>query len=151
MSTLSRWVPRLVFGLGVVHVVYAVVESPGIMRDMVTAGVVNASSDIHRDYVTWFFIGGLATLMIAAVARWSVRVTGTLPAVLGWWMVGIGGLDTVLEPVGGGWILLLLGALTVYDARRPPVARAVAGGDGRPLTGERPTDEGPSDERATAY
>lgn len=118
MPGLTRWLPRLITALGVVHLVYVVAESPGVVRDMLIEGVVGASDDYRRDFVTWFFIGGLVLLMIAAMTRWAIRTSGWIPPHIGWWMLGIGVSDTVLEPDGGGWAVLLLGGLATYDSYR---------------------------------
>jgi hypothetical protein len=118
MSRLSRLLPGLIAGLGVVHLVYVVAESPGVVRDMLADGFVGASNDYRRDFVTWFFIGGMVLLMLAATARWAIRVTGRFPRPLAVGLLAIGLFDTLLEPDGGGWLLLLLGALATYDAYR---------------------------------
>lgn len=117
-SRLTRLVPRLVTGLGVIHLVYAVVESPGVLRAMAVDGVLGASDDYQRDYVTWFLVAGFALLLTGGVMRWAVRRTGELPPSVGWWLLGIGVFDVVLEPTGGSWALALLGALTAYATLR---------------------------------
>lgn len=117
-SRLTRWLPRLITGLGIVHFVYAAVESHEVIGDMVGDGVVGAADAYRRNYVVWFLVGGMTLLTLGAVTAWAVRTIGRIPAFIGWWMVCIGVFDSVLEPDGGGWLVLLLGALVVYDARR---------------------------------
>ncbi|WP_328989598.1 DUF6463 family protein [Kribbella sp. NBC_01245] len=125
MTGLTRWLPRLTTGLGIVHLVYGVAESPGVIADMLGEGLIAASDDYRRDFVTWFFIGGLTLLTVGSMMRWAIRQTGRVPAHLGWWLTGVGVLDTLLEPDGGGWALLAIGLLTLYAAR-PLTAKATS-------------------------
>lgn len=117
-SRLTRLLPRLITALAVVHLVYVVAESPDVIADMIDDGVVGAGDGFRRDYVIWMTIGGMALLTFGAVTAWMVRAIGRIPAFLGWWMAAIGVFDSTLEPNGGGWIILLLGAFVVYEDRR---------------------------------
>ncbi|WP_232666803.1 DUF6463 family protein [Pseudonocardia sp. TRM90224] len=118
MSRLTRALPWMIIGLGVFHLGYVVAESPGIVGAIIADGLAGASNTVERDFVTWFFIGGLALLFFGMTAQWHVRNRGELPAHVGWWLLGIGAFDTALEPDGGGWIMLALGLLAVFDLRR---------------------------------
>jgi hypothetical protein len=125
MSGLDRWLPRLLTGLGGIHLLFGVVESPGVIRDMLADGLVGTADTAERAYVVWFLVAGMAMLTIGALAGYAVRTTGRLPASLGWWLIGTGLLITVTQPTSGGWLLMLLGFLAVVAARRsarPPAA-----------------------------
>ncbi|MGH3713919.1 MAG: DUF6463 family protein [Micromonosporaceae bacterium] len=117
MSQLTRWLPRLITGLGVVHVIYAVAESPGEIGGMATSGLLGAADTWRRHYVVWFLIGAFTLFMIGSMSRWAIRRAGAIPPHLGWWMLAIGVFDTVLEPYGGGYLVFALGALILYQAR----------------------------------
>jgi Family of unknown function (DUF6463) len=131
-----NWLPRLIAGLGVIHLGYVVAESPGVVRDMLADGFVGASDDYRRDFVTWFFIGGLVLLMIAATARWAIRTTGRFPRPLAVGMLAIGVFDTLLEPDGGGYALVLLGGLATYAAYRSSAGAGEVALQGRPEPGD---------------
>nr|WP_255513090.1 DUF6463 family protein [Kribbella sp. VKM Ac-2527] len=118
VSGLDRWLPRSMTILGAVHLVYGVVESPGVIRDMLADGLVSTADNAERGYVVWFMVSGVALLAVAWMARWAARTVGRMPAALGWWLVVIGALIVITEPVSGGWLVMLLGALTVVAARR---------------------------------
>lgn len=118
MSGLDRWLPRLMTGLGAVHVLFGVVESPGVIRDMLADGLVNTADSPQREYVVYFLVAGLAMLTIGMMAGYAVRTTGRLPAFLGWWLIATGLLITVTDLLSGGWLVILLGVLTVVAARR---------------------------------
>ena len=118
MSGLDRWLPRLMFALGIFHLLYGVAESPGVIRDMFGDGLLGSADNGQRGYVVWFMVGGVAMLTVAWMAGWSVRTAGRLPAALGWWLIGIGVPIVVTEPGSGGWLVMILGALTVVAARR---------------------------------
>jgi hypothetical protein len=112
--------------LAVVHLIWAVTEMPDEIRSMLSEGFVGTSNNDSRDSATWFFIGGLVLLMIGSTMRWSVRTVGRIPVHLGWWVLGIGIFDTLLEPDGGGYALILLGGLTLAARPIEPVRRADA-------------------------
>ncbi|WP_145805244.1 DUF6463 family protein [Kribbella amoyensis] len=115
---LTRRVPVLTSGLGVVHLVYAVAESPDVLRAMAADGILAAANDYQRDYVTWFVVAGFTLLMTGSILRWTVRRTGQVPPSAGWWLLGTGIFAVILEPTGGAWALVLLGALTAYASRQ---------------------------------
>ncbi|MFC0624088.1 DUF6463 family protein [Kribbella deserti] len=120
-SRLTRWLPGLTIGLGVIHLGWVVADLPEEIRAMLADGFVGASNNDSRDFATWFFIGGLVLLMLGSTMRWTIRHSGEVPAVLGWWILGIGLFDTLLEPDGGGYGLALLGGLVLLARPVRPV------------------------------
>ncbi|GAB3920974.1 hypothetical protein GCM10029976_007330 [Kribbella albertanoniae] len=112
-TRLTRWLPALTTGLGVIHLIWVVADLPDEVHAMLTEGFVGTSNNDSRDFATWFFIGGLVLLMIGTTMRWSVRHFGRIPTHLGWWILAIGLFDTLLEPNGGGYAQILLGSLTL--------------------------------------
>lgn len=114
---LTRWLPAMTTGLGVIHLIWVVADLPDEVGAMLSEGLVGTSNNDSRDFATWFFIGGLVLLMIGSTMRWAVRHHGRIPAHLGWWILGLGVFDTLLEPDGGGYAQILLGCLTL--AARP--------------------------------
>ncbi|MQA77334.1 MAG: hypothetical protein GEV10_02445 [Streptosporangiales bacterium] len=123
MSGLTRWTPRLVLALGVVHLVYGVVFSWSVLVEMAAEGVVATVHGAERGYVLWFLAAGIAMLTLGAFGTWAARTAGRLPSALGWGLVAIGLFVSIPEPISGGWLVLALGVLALGAARRsrPPV------------------------------
>ncbi|MEV4870510.1 DUF6463 family protein [Streptomyces syringium] len=59
------------------------------------------------------------------LARRLVTTTGTLPAELGWILLALGIPVSLLEPVSGGWSLIVIGLAAVLVSRRDRPARRV--------------------------
>jgi hypothetical protein len=119
MSTnvLSRLVPWLVSGVAVLHVVVGFVV-PNPLGGMVEDGLIGSvGDDAGRSLMLWYLVAGLGLLALGELARWAVRETGRLPARLGWWLLGISVPVIVLMPASGGWLILVLGVLSLVAAR----------------------------------
>lgn len=125
MTTLHRWIPRLIAGTAVLHVGWAFAQPhdwSGLMAD----GFVGANADTGaasyalREASIWFMAAGVALFAFASLARTAVRETGRLPAALGWFLLAMGvPLSLVYFPVTGSWALVVIGVLSVYAARSP--------------------------------
>jgi Family of unknown function (DUF6463) len=89
-STLARWVPRLIGRVGCLHTLF-------VMWFLATGGV-------------WFNVGHLTHRVI--------RRTGRIPALVGWWTLGLAVLSVVLLPASGFWLALGVGILALVAARR---------------------------------
>ncbi|MFI8943495.1 DUF6463 family protein [Streptomyces syringium] len=59
------------------------------------------------------------------LARRLVTTTGTLPAELGWILLALRIPVSLLEPVSGGWSLIVIGLAAVLVSRRDRPARRV--------------------------
>ncbi|MFI6157503.1 DUF6463 family protein [Kitasatospora sp. NPDC051170] len=118
---LVGWVPRLVVGTGVVHLVYGGVQANAwgeIWRDGVVAAAAGADPG-PREASVWYAVCGVALVGIGLLARWALRETGRLPAPLGWLLIALGAPLCVLYfPGSGGWLLLAVGVLALVAARR---------------------------------
>ncbi|MER7498629.1 DUF6463 family protein [Nonomuraea pusilla] len=124
-GTLTRWVPRLIIAIALVHFVWAFVQ-PNAWAAIAGDGFVRAVADTEsgdyseREASVWFLAAGVALLALGTLSRHLVRTTGRLPAQLGWYLVGIGvSLCVLYFPVTGGWPLLAIGVLALLAAREP--------------------------------
>jgi hypothetical protein len=137
MTALTRWVPRLIDGLAVVHLAYGVAapEMADALRGIVAGGVVNtvAGQPAHGLWM-WSMATGVALLGLGEVARWAAKETGRLPARLGGWLLALAVPMVVLEPVSGGWLVGALGLLALAAARGgvSPVGASVDAARPRP-------------------
>ncbi|WP_176573288.1 DUF6463 family protein [Nonomuraea pusilla] len=132
-GTLTRWVPRLIIAIALVHFVWAFAQ-PNAWAAIASDGFVRALVDIEpddyfaREASVWFLAAGVALLALGTLSRHLVRTTGRLPAQLGWYLVGIGAPLCVLYfPVTGGWPVLAIGVLALLAAREPVKADESAG------------------------
>ncbi|MER6951621.1 DUF6463 family protein [Nonomuraea sp. NPDC000554] len=124
MSTLARWIPRLIIATAVLHFVWALVQPnawAAIAADGFWRSVIDTSAADYfaRESSVWFMISGVALLALGTLAQHIVRTTGRLPAQLGWYLVAIGfALCVIYFPVTGGWPVLAIGVLGLVAARR---------------------------------
>jgi len=117
MDVHERWIPRVALAGAALHLALGLADPR--TRELVEAGLVGAlDGDPRREAVLWLLALGLAFAALAELARWSVRATGRLPTRLGEWLVGIGALIVVVAPASGGWLVLVLGAWTMWAVRR---------------------------------
>jgi hypothetical protein len=68
-------------------------------------------------------IVGIACL--GHLAHWVIRRTGRIPALPGWWTLGLTVLSLVLLPASGLWLALGAGIPTLVAARRDDTAAAL--------------------------
>lgn len=118
MSGLTRWTPRLVLVVAVIHLAYGGVFSWSVLVEMAAEGVVGTVSGAERGYAVWFLVAGIALLTLGALGTWAAKTTGRLPGALGWGLVAIGLFVSLTEPASGGWLVLVLGVLALVAARR---------------------------------
>ena len=122
MGTPTRWIPRLIIGLAIVHMVAGLLFwTPH--REFVDAGVINSirsSGDPERESALWFQLTGVSWLALGELARWTARETGRLPARIGGWLIVAGVVNVIFQPASGGWLVAALGALALLAARAQP-------------------------------
>lgn len=117
---LSRLVPWIISGTAVLHIVVGLVL-PNPVGEMVGDGLVGSvGGDPKRAFTLWYVVAGLGLLALGELARWTVRETGRVPVRLGWWLIGISVPVIVLMPASGGWLIAVLGILSLFAARHAP-------------------------------
>ncbi|MFI0356930.1 DUF6463 family protein [Actinomadura sp. 9N407] len=118
MNRMARWIPWGIIATAFIHTVYAFVTMSGAWGDIVDAGVFNGiEKDAEREAAVWFFYAGIGLLGFGTFALKEVRATGRIPLQIALYLVGIGGTMVVVLPDSGGWMLLVLGALTLVSRR----------------------------------
>ena len=129
VSIPARWIPRLITGVAVVHMVTGLVLWTPV-RAFVDAGVINSirsSGDPQRESALWYQLTGVALLALGELARWTVRETGRLPARTGGWLIAAGAVNVLFQPASGGWLVATIGAIALLAARNQAPGGAVAG------------------------
>ncbi|MEU4575230.1 DUF6463 family protein [Nonomuraea sp. NPDC023979] len=129
MNALTRWVPRLIIALAIVHFAYAL-ATPNSWADMAGDGFWASAADTaaadyyKREYTLYFFAAGILLLALGTLARTLAHATGRFPAQVGWYLIISGALLCVIEfPVTGGWLMVAIGVLGLVAARRASTAR----------------------------
>jgi len=124
MSTVTRWIPRLIMITAALHLAYGVVFLSGALADIARAGVVNTLVG-HEDRLAavWFIALSPALFALGALARWAVGRTGELPAQLGMWLLALSLPMLVLIPASGFWLVAAIGVLVLVAAKRQPSAQ----------------------------
>lgn len=118
-SGLAHWIPWLIYGIATIHTVFAFVAMPEPWLDIAREGFVNTvEPDAERESVLWFFYAGIGFFAIGSYARQAARLTGRIPWQIPAYLLGIGGTMVILEPVSGGWLLLVVVVLAVIASRK---------------------------------
>jgi hypothetical protein len=124
VPTLTRWVPRLIVGVACVHILFGLLVlpaslDPNPLTGIVDDGVVDAvDGNSDRTTTFWFLATGVVWLTLGHLTHWVVRRTGRVPALVGWWTVGIAVPSVLLMPASGFWLVLAVGILALVAARR---------------------------------
>ncbi|TMR39738.1 DUF6463 family protein [Actinomadura geliboluensis] len=127
-AALSRWTPRLILAIAVLHVLVGLGSDRSHWRGIVSEGLWNTvAGDDARLTASWFLLCGVALFGLGLLVRRSVIATGTVPAEAGWLLLVLGTLVSVLEPASGGWALLVIGALSLTATRRTASRAGSAG------------------------
>ena len=117
MDSLLPWLPRLIVGTAVLHVVLGLAISTPF-NEIADAGVVDSIDGYaERESAFWYLVSGVFLLALGELARWSVRETDRVPARLGAWLVGIGMAGIVFMPASGFWLIVALGVIGLRAAR----------------------------------
>ncbi|RFU41969.1 hypothetical protein DZF91_09030 [Actinomadura logoneensis] len=124
MSGLNRWVPRLIIATAVLHFAWAFLQPNAwddIVRDGFAAAVADPDAPGHwnREASVWFLIAGALLFVLGTMTRLAVRLTGRVPAQVGWFLLATGvPLCVLYFPVTGSWALLVLGVLALAATYR---------------------------------
>ena len=90
----------------------------GTWGDIVQDGVVNSvSGEPEREAALWFFYAGIGFMAIGTFAYRAIHTTGRLPLQVGVYLLLIGGTMAVIQPVSGGILVLIAGAMALAAAR----------------------------------
>lgn len=109
--------------IGVVHVLITPLLYGDAVRSVLDAGVFAAIdadpalTDL-RGAGFWYASAGIILIALGVVVGWAERRLGTVPAALGWLLLGFGVWGVVLMPVSPFWVFLILAALTFRSSRR---------------------------------
>ena len=115
---MGRFGGSLLIATGVIHTLVGLLAYAAPLADIGRAGVVNAvGSHADRDAAVWFLLSGVLLLTLGRVCRWARRQTGTLPAFVGWTMLGIAAAVAVLMPASGWPLVAAAGGLLLAASR----------------------------------
>lgn len=123
----------LLVATGVLHLLVGLVSYAGPLGAIVRDGLFNAvvpnpaAPAFDRDAAFWFMFFGVMLLLLGGLVHWAQARTGTLPAFLGWSLLGIGAVGVILMPASGFWLVFPQAVVVIAVARRGHSRSVVAG------------------------
>ena len=132
-STLTRWIPRLIVGVACLHTLFGLIVLPAYLDSNPLTGIADdgfvdtIDGNEEREATFWFLATGVVWFNVGHLTHWVIRRTGRIPALVGWWTLGLAVPSLVLLPASGFWLLLAVGALALVAARRDDRATIVRG------------------------
>jgi hypothetical protein len=142
-STLTRWIPRLIVGVACLHTLFGLTVLPVSLDSNPLTGIADdgfvdaVDGNVERAATFWFLATGVVWFNVGHLTHWVIRRTGRIPALVGWWTLGLAVPSLVLLPASGFWLALAVGVLALVAARRDErasVARADTVPAGNPAT-----------------
>ncbi|MFI9556281.1 DUF6463 family protein [Nonomuraea endophytica] len=128
---MNRWIPRLTIALIGAHFLVSLVLGSSTLDDIAREGFWNTvPDDPLRSAEMWFFLAGFPLLALGTMSQSIVAATGRLPAQLGWYLLMVGVPLTILFPISGGPLLVVLGIAALHAARRSAAAPQTVGHPG---------------------
>lgn len=119
MRRISRHLGRLLMATAVLHMLVGVLIFAKPLVDIGRAGVFNAVDPHYDRYAAfWFLTFGVLIFMLGQLIHWTLRRTGTLPASLGWSLLGLSIAGVILMPTSGFWLAIPQALLAVGVARQ---------------------------------
>ncbi len=115
---MTRFGVPLLIATGIIHTLVGLLAYAAPLADIGRAGVFNAvGSHADRDAAVWFLLSGVLLITLGQLSRWAQQHTGTLPAFLGWTLLGVGAAVAILMPVSGWPLVAAAGGLLLVAAR----------------------------------
>jgi len=120
MRNIWRHTGKIMTGIGVFHVLIFIALLPQAGMDIIRAGVFNTIGTNVERGLLWYggcFAGVLMILVGLLMTSWT-RTTGRpVPRYFAVALVVAGVVLVVLDPVSGGWLILILGTLALVRPR----------------------------------
>jgi hypothetical protein len=117
----GRLTGLLVLGVGLGHVVLAVLLFADPIGDIISAGVIAAVLFDERASAeaaaVWFTVNGVLLIMLGQLARAFQARGDSLPPSPGWLFIGLGVAGAAVAPISGFYVYVALGALWVSDSK----------------------------------
>jgi hypothetical protein len=132
-STLTRWIPRLIVGVAAVHTLFGLTVLPMSLDSNPLTGIADdgfvdaIDGNVERAATFWFLATGVVLFNVGHLTHWAIRRTGRIPALVGWWTLGLAVPSLVLLPASGFWLALAVGVLALVAARRDDRASITQG------------------------
>ncbi|MCD4687389.1 MAG: DUF6463 family protein [Anaerolineae bacterium] len=120
---LRPYAGQIIIATAFLHVLVGIAAFPGPLQNIINDGVFDAVGERDdRNAALWFLYNGALMFWLGITVRWSQAQTGSLPPALGWSMLWLSLLGTVLVPASGFWIMILIALLLIAVARSPQPA-----------------------------
>ena len=114
----SRLAAQSIIGIGLLHCLLFLWFGRRVLRSVVNEGLWNTIDPIRdRQMVFWALLAGVVVILLGQLSWWLSKRGQTLPAFLGWQLLGITLACGVLMPISGAWLFLVPAALIIAGAR----------------------------------
>ena len=115
---MNRFGAPLLLATGIIHTLVGLLAYAAPLADIGRAGVFNAvGTHADRDAAVWFLLTGVLLITLGQLCRWAQQHSGTLPAFVGWTLLGVAAAVAVLMPVSGWPLVAAAGGLLLVAAR----------------------------------
>lgn len=119
---MSRWIPRLLVWIALGHALLGGVLFREPLAAMLREGLVNTIGplgDFDREAAFWF-LAFSATLLLwgQLVAHAAERADARALALVGWNMLVVGAVGSLVMPVSGFWSVIALAPAVLREGRR---------------------------------
>jgi hypothetical protein len=118
---MRKHVGMMMIATGILHTLVGLWFLRQPLLDILGAGTwMSVTGDRSREAAFWFIMFGVVLMMFGQFVRWALARTGTLPASLGWSLLGLGVLGVAFMPDSGFWLVLPQAWLVFGLARQEP-------------------------------
>ena len=119
---MSRWIPRLLVWIALGHALLGGVLFREPLAAMLREGLVNTIGPVggfDRKAAFWFLVfSAMLLLWGQLVAHASERADARAFALVGWNMLGVGAVGSLVMPISGFWSVIALAPLVLREGRR---------------------------------
>lgn len=139
MTSLNRWVPRLIIGSALLHFVWAFVE-PNTFGSIASEGFFATvqdtdAADYERSADMWYLMCGIGLLAMGTLTAKLARAVGRVPAQTGVYLIVLGiTVSVIFFPANPGPLLFVIGVLALIAAAHHPVNTQATAADLRAVS-----------------
>lgn len=107
---MEKWIGKILFIIGITHSclgLFAFRDSIALMLHDNLLNTISMNSNAPKEAAFWFFITGLALMLIGALVNWIEPQAIGMPPFLPWSLAAITATGLIVMPVSGFGLLLI--------------------------------------------
>ena len=115
---MRRYTGPVVMAIGLLHILYVFATLRGPISSIARDGIFDAVDPYHdRNVAFWSLWFGVLLLTVGYLIHWTQSRVGTMPALPGWVLLGMGLTGGILMPASPFWVAIPLGLSVLLPAR----------------------------------